>query len=85
MIVVIANEVFGLKDYRIWLNYRTHHYKHAVKQFCSLQITTSVLVDAIQMSSHNMCFYKENQIKKSHKRHQINSLLIFFFKFILSK
>ena len=35
------------------------------------------LVDAIQMSTHNICLYKENQ-KKSHSHHQISPILIFF-------
>ena len=67
--------------YRIRPNYRTYPYKHTVKKFRSLQITTSVLfslllykgiccgysfelhrqVDAIQMSTHNICLCKESQ------------------------
>ena len=41
------------------------------------------LVDAIQMSTHNKCFYKENQ-KKKIKHHQIGPLLIFL-KYTLSR
>ena len=38
------------------------------------------LVDAIQMSNHNICLCKENQ-KKSHNHHQISLFLIFFIVF----
>ena len=38
-------------------------------------------VDAIQMSTHNICFYKEIQKKEknSHKHHQIMSFADLFF------
>ena len=44
---------------------------------CGYPFELHPLVDAIQMSTHNICFYKENQ-KKWHKHHLISSLLIFF-------
>ena len=44
------------------------------------------LVDAIQMGTHNLFFYKENQKRNTqkHKHHQISPSLIFSFKCILS-
>ena len=51
---------------------------------CWYPFELHLLVDAIQMSSHNICFYKENQEKKkqtkkqqSHKHHKMNPLRIF--------
>ena len=41
-------------------------------------------VDAIQMSTHNICFYKEIQKKTSHKHHLMSLSLIFSFFFIHS-
>ena len=62
------------QKYRIRPNYRTYSYKRTVKQFRSLKIIGSVIfvyffIKAyvvgthlkIQMSSHNICVYKENQ------------------------
>ena len=36
-------DIAMLGIYHIWPNYCTYPYKHTVKQFCSLQITASVL------------------------------------------
>ena len=44
---------------------------------CGYPFELRRLIDAIQMSTHNICFYEENQ-RKSHKHHQISPLLIFF-------
>ena len=74
--------------YRIRSNYRT--YKRRVKKLSSLQITASVLflhffievyvvgthLSCIQMSTHNICLYKEKQ-KQSNNQHQTSPLLIF--------
>ena len=85
---VVRDKSLWSPTYRIRPNYRTYPYKHTVKKFRSLQITTSVLfslllykgiccgysfelhrqVDAIQMSTHNICLCKESQ-KKSHSHH----------------
>ena len=51
---------------------------------CGYPFELHRLVDAIQMSSYNICFYKENQ-KKSRKHHQISPLLILFLKCTLSR
>ena len=45
---------------------------------CGYSFELHRLVDAIQMSTHNICLYKENQKKKSHYNHQINSILFFY-------
>ena len=45
---------------------------------CRYPFDLHQLVDAIQMSTHNICFYEENQKEKSHKHHQVSLLLIFF-------
>ena len=37
------SSILDLLKYCIWPNYHTYPYKHTVKQFCSLQITASVL------------------------------------------
>ena len=44
---------------------------------CGYSFELHRLVDVIQMSTHNICLYKENQ-KKSHYHHQINLILIFY-------
>ena len=43
---------------------------------CGHSFELHQLVDAIQMSTFNICLYKENQ-KKSHKHRQISPFLIF--------
>ena len=49
---------------------------------CGYLFELHQLADAIQMGTHNICFYEEDQEKKcvktSHKHHEINPLLIFF-------
>ena len=52
---------------------------------CGYSFELHRLVDAIQMSTHNICLYKENQKKrnktkkKTHHEHQIHPFLIFFY------
>ena len=75
------------KKYRILSNYRTYPYKRTVKQFrkssdysrllykaicCRYPLELHRLVDAIQMSTHNIRVYKRNQKakKKSTKKHR---------------
>ena len=45
---------------------------------CGYSFELHRLVDAIQMSTHNICVYKENQ-KKLHNQYQISPFLIFIF------
>ena len=82
--------------YFIQPNNHTYPYKRTVKQFRSHHITASVgiccgypfelhgLVDAIQIRTHNICFYKENH-KNNHKNMAKASFddisMIFFFFF----
>ena len=46
--------------------------------YCGYSFELHRLVDAIQMSTHNICIYKENQKKKSHNHHQISLLWSFY-------
>ena len=53
---------------------------------CEYPFELHQLVDVIQMSTHNICLYEENQKKKkptktSHKHRLMSPLLIFFFLF----
>ena len=57
-----------LQDYRILPNYRTYPYKRTVKQFCSLQITASVLffyffIKAYVVGTHLTCIDLSMQFK----------------------
>ena len=45
---------------------------------CGYSFELHRLVDTNQMSTTNICFYKENQKKKIDTHHQIGPLLIFF-------
>ena len=45
--------------------------------YCGYSFELHLLVNAIQMNTHNICLYKENQ-KKSNYHHQINPILIFY-------
>ena len=58
-------------EYTYYHNCRPCSYKHTVKQFSILLYENICCGYSFEMSTHNICFYRENQKIISHKHKKI--------------